>query len=127
MIYFPKNIQHLRTSRGWTQEDLSKRLGYKSLTTVAKWEAGATEPPIKVLKDLASIFHVEVADLIETDLSIEDTFDSNAQQCVSHESTIKRDRQSTRDEFIELLLLICKLTAEQVSDVINYVQFVLRK
>ncbi len=75
------NIRYLRTKKGFSQEYLANELGYKSFTTIQKWESGIAEPPIKVLRKLAELFNVDIDDLAnkklqyETDENINDTED----------------------------------------------------
>lgn len=38
-------------------------LGYKSFTTIQKWESGVSEPPLKALKKLSEIFNIDMNDL----------------------------------------------------------------
>lgn len=66
---FNKNIKFLRIKRGWSQEELATRLGYKSFTTIAKWESGIAEPHLKTVKKIAKLFDVEVNELINSDLT----------------------------------------------------------
>ena len=68
-MYLANNIRTLRKYKGITQEDLAATLGYKSFTTVQKWEKGIAEPPLSVLRKLSELFRVELYDLTETDLS----------------------------------------------------------
>ncbi len=68
-MYLANNIRTLRKNKGITQEDLAATLGYKSFTTVQKWEKGIAEPPLSVLRKLSELFRVELYDLTETDLS----------------------------------------------------------
>ena len=42
-----KNIRYLRNKQGYSQEDLADYLGYKSYTTITKWESGVSEPTLK--------------------------------------------------------------------------------
>lgn len=67
-MVFANNIRNLRIQKGWSQEDLANRLGYKSFSTIAKWESGVTEPPLKKIKEMSTLFNVQVADLINDDL-----------------------------------------------------------
>ena len=66
---FSNNIKFLRLKHDLSQEDLANKLGYKSLTTIAKWESGVAEPPIKIVKKLAEMFDVRVSDLINNNLT----------------------------------------------------------
>ena len=63
-----KNIRFLRRQRGWSQDYIAERLGYKSYTTIQKWEMGTSEPPLKKLKELAELFQVDINDLANIDL-----------------------------------------------------------
>ena len=55
-----QNIRMLRKEFDMSQEDLAKRLGYQSFTTIQKWESGVSEPPLKIAKALSEIFHVDL-------------------------------------------------------------------
>lgn len=57
------NIRTLRRGRGWSQEQLAEKLGYKSYTTIQKWESGVSQPPLSRVQQLAELFHVSVAEL----------------------------------------------------------------
>lgn len=62
-MYIGKNIKFLRTQKGCSQEELSKALGYKSYTTITKWESGISEPTLKMTNQIADFFNVSVNDL----------------------------------------------------------------
>ena len=51
-----------------SQDELAEKLGYKSYTTIQKWESGASEPPIGVAQKIALLFHVDLDDLLKVDL-----------------------------------------------------------
>lgn len=63
-----RNIRYLRKKQGWSQDLLAEKLGYKSYTTIQKWESGVSEPPLKVVHALASLFNVDIQDLANCDL-----------------------------------------------------------
>lgn len=65
---FANNIRFLRRQRNISQEELAEMVGYKSFTTIQKWETGDSEPNIGVLRQLADIFHLSISELVETDL-----------------------------------------------------------
>lgn len=67
------NIRYLRTKKGFSQEYLAQELGYKSFTTIQKWESGVSEPPIKVLRKLAELFQVDIDDLASKKLQLENS------------------------------------------------------
>ncbi len=69
-----QNIRYLRQKLGWGQDVLADKLGYKSYTTIQKWESGVSEPPLKTVHALADLFHVDFDDLVNQELN-----DSTAQ------------------------------------------------
>lgn len=75
-----ENIRYLRTKRGYSQEYVAKELGYKSFTTIQKWESGVSEPPVKKLKELSVLFGVDMDDLNNTRLSLRENFSTLSNQ-----------------------------------------------
>lgn len=67
-MYFSKNIRYLRKSRTMSQEELANILGYKSFTTIQKWESGVAEPPFSMVNKIADIFQVSVNQLVYEDI-----------------------------------------------------------
>lgn len=63
-----KNIRYLRKRANMSQEDIAKRLGYKSFTTIQKWESGVAEPSVLVVRKLAEIFNVDMNTLTTQDI-----------------------------------------------------------
>jgi len=61
---FKEKIKTYRKDRGLSQQDIADYFGYKSFTTIQKWEDGSSTPPAKTLKRLAEFFGVSVEDLI---------------------------------------------------------------
>lgn len=66
---FKDNLRYLRYCNNISQEQLAKKLGYKSFTTVQKWEDGTAFPKVENLNKIASIFNVELQHLLNVDLS----------------------------------------------------------
>lgn len=62
------NIRFLRKEKGWSQDYIAEQLGYKSFTTIQKWESGVAEPPIKKLKALAELFNIDMDELANGNL-----------------------------------------------------------
>lgn len=71
MNHFGNNIRYLRKLKNMSQDELAEKLGYKSFTTIQKWESGKSEPNLKKLNELSNIFDVDIDKLATTDLSIE--------------------------------------------------------
>lgn len=63
-----RNIRYLRKKQGWSQDTLADKLGYKSYTTIQKWESGVSDPPLKIVHALADLFCVDINDLANIDL-----------------------------------------------------------
>lgn len=72
-----KNIKYLRKSHNLSQEDLANKLGYKSFTTIQKWESGVAEPPIGKVRKIADLFNVNINDLANGDLENPDPHNSS--------------------------------------------------
>lgn len=72
MSNFGKNIRYLRKLNNMSQDKLAEKLGYKSFTTIQKWESGNSEPSLKKLNQLADIFNVDIDKLATTDLTKEE-------------------------------------------------------
>lgn len=72
-----KNIRYLRKQNEWSQDDLAEKLGYKSYTTIQKWESGVSEPPLKIVHALARVFKVDINDLTNIDLETNSAQEQN--------------------------------------------------
>lgn len=72
-----ENIRFLRTKKGYSQDDIANKLGYKSFTTIQKWESGVSEPPLKALKKLSEIFNIDMNDLATKKLSTDTSSDDD--------------------------------------------------
>ncbi len=68
---FKENLRYLRKLNHLSQQDLADRFGYKSFTTVQKWEDGTSFPKVGNLNKLAELFHVELDHLLNVDLRAE--------------------------------------------------------
>lgn len=72
-MYIGENIRHLRTINNISQEELAAALGYKSYTTITKWESGVSEPTLKMANQIAAFFKISVNDLCYKKLSAPNT------------------------------------------------------
>jgi repressor LexA len=61
---FNERLKQLRKDRGLSQNELAEVFGYKSFTTIQKWEDGSSYPPAKLLPQLAAYFSVSVESLM---------------------------------------------------------------
>ena len=62
-----KNIRYLRKANNLSQDDIARKLDYKSFTTIQKWEEGTSEPSLDVLRELSKIFGVSLDSLLNYD------------------------------------------------------------
>ena len=63
MANIGKNIAKLRRAKGWTQDDLARRL-FITRQTVSGWEIGRTQPGLDVLGELADVLDCSPLDII---------------------------------------------------------------
>lgn len=61
---FKNNLRYLRKTNKMSQDELAEKLGYKSFTTVQKWEDGTAFPRVSTLKKIADIFDIDVDHLL---------------------------------------------------------------
>lgn len=57
-MYFKENLRCLRHLNRESQDDLADMLGYKSFTTIQKWEDGTSMPSMKVIRKIADHYQV---------------------------------------------------------------------
>lgn len=80
-----ENIRFLRKKKNMSQEELASLLGYKSYTTIQKWESGASEPPLKSLRKMSEIFDTDMDAMAESRLMTDaDKFWESTQDFNAH-------------------------------------------
>ena len=107
---FSSNLRYLRRKNGLSQDELANKLGYKSFTTIQKWESGVSEPSVSTLKIIADIFSVSMDQMINDDLSAFSQSSSSAPE-------LKLTEQQE-----ELIKLSNNLSEEQVARILSYAQ-----
>ena len=60
---FKDKVKYYRKLRGISQEQLAEKLGYKSFTTIQKWEDGTSTPPIGTVSKIANFLGVSLEEL----------------------------------------------------------------
>lgn len=68
-MYLGSNIRFLREDTGLSRRQLSEILGYKSYTTIEKWEKGVNLPPINTIVSLSELFDVSIERLVLFDIA----------------------------------------------------------
>lgn len=69
MIFFAKNLKHLRSVRGLKQSDMLDLAGFKQ-STWNGYERGASTPNIDDLIRISDFFGIGESDLLHADLSV---------------------------------------------------------
>jgi len=67
MSLFSDNMKYLRSTKGLTQQSLADELSITRARLV-KYEDGTSQPPIEMLKKIASYYHVSIDLLVSVDL-----------------------------------------------------------
>jgi len=67
-LKFKENLRYLRKANNMSQDELAAILGYKSFTTVQKWEDGTAFPVVENLNKIAGLFNVDLNHLLNKDL-----------------------------------------------------------
>ena len=98
-----ENIRFLRKKLNLSQEELADLLGYRSYTTIQKWESGVSEPPLKSLGKMSEIFHVNM-DVITTENLID-----NEMRILEYVSQYKNKTQ--KDNLTVRIPILCKVAA----------------
>lgn len=65
MVEFAKKLKQLREWKGWSQEELAKRLGV-SRSKIGNYEQGTREPDFESLEAIADVFNCSLSFLIES-------------------------------------------------------------
>ena len=116
------NIRYLRKQKGWTQEDLAKRLNYKSFTTIQKWESGVSEPPLRTVKELSDLFGVSVEALANANLT--DVLDTDKPEGYYYDPEVAAmvEELRTRPGMRILFDAARDLTLEDIDFVVKFVE-----
>jgi transcriptional regulator with XRE-family HTH domain len=108
-----ENIQQIRKALGWTQEDLAKRMGYKSKSTINKIELGINDIPQNKIVKFAEVLGTTPANLMGWD----DPSDVNLQLFASSPEEIKLNEGEQM-----LLELFRKIPEDQQGLVLNLIR-----
>lgn len=87
---FAKNLKKLRTQNGLTQLELAQKLG-KDYSTIGKWELGQRSPAMADILKIASIFKVNIEDLISGQRDIKKSEDEILKQKIDNLSKDQKD------------------------------------
>jgi len=107
-----KNIRYLRKQENWSQERLAEQLGVKR-SSIAAYESKNVEPRLKVILQLGKLFNVDIADLIEKNIS-ENTneirsFDAEAPELSNNKVSIDLQDEEALQEFVNVTMTTRKM------------------
>lgn len=68
---FKDNLRYLRRLNKMSQDEMAEKLGYKSFTTIQKWEDGSAFPRVSTLNKIAEMFNVDVDHLLKLNIRSE--------------------------------------------------------
>lgn len=127
-----EKIKALRTGKGWSQDELAKKLGYTSRSTVNKIELGINDITQSTLKKIAEVFSVDPCELIvETPLDMEAMYRKWDSELPDKEIIKVRLFDQVAELFgkgaSELLQLYSELSATDRPKALEYVSLLSRK
>lgn len=120
-----KNIRYLRRKFNLSQEDVAAKLGYKSYTTIQKWESGVSEPPMAKARALATMFGVDITDLTGKDLEKEELVPKTGQPTGYYfdKETAKLAQELKDNPELRVLMDASRdITPDEVRAIINLIK-----
>lgn len=60
-------IKKRRLELGISQEELSKKMGYSSKTSISKMEKGISDIPLKKIQKLSNFLYIDILKLVKSD------------------------------------------------------------
>ena len=109
---FSTNLKYLRKKYNMEQLELAYKLGRKSGSTISEWEKGSYTPKIKVLAQIADIFHVDLDDLMNKDLT-------NSQTKVDKDSLVEQIAETSSLLHISRQAKVYNYAREQLDEQLN--------
>lgn len=97
--FFAKNLRFLRNSKRLTQSQLGQLLNVDQ-TTIGRWEDENREPTIGNVVNIANEFNITVSELLDVDLSTNQTFDELDLLFSKHKDILTKDDK----EYIKFII-----------------------
>lgn len=110
-MYLNENLKYLRKINNLNQEDIADKLGFKSYTTISKWEEGVSSPNIRSLIELSNIYDVSIDTMININLSKNPYVIDKWKQFIDNENTFQM--------LIELHDIASRMNANQVEKILS--------
>lgn len=70
-----QNIKKMREIKGWSQEQLARKMGYKSKSTINKIEKNINDVSQTTLNKFADVFQCDITDLLIESFSTPEEFE----------------------------------------------------
>lgn len=119
---YGKNIKRLRTSKGWTQKELARKL-YKAESTIGMWEQGRREPDYESLKEISALFNVPVDIIIGNNFFSD--LDSFLKQPLNQEP-INELKEANLDELLTSFKIVYQgqtLDRYEIDEILDFARF----
>ena len=119
---YGKNIKRLRTSKGWTQKELARKL-YKAESTIGMWEQGRREPDYESLKEISALFNVPVDIIIGNNFFSD--LDSFLKQPLNQEP-INELKEADLDELLTSFKIVYQgqtLDRDEIDEILDFARF----
>ena len=103
---FAENLKKIRKDKGYTQEELAKKLNVVR-QTVSKWEKGLSLPDVDMLSKIANVLETDVNILLDGQITSTDQSEIVKQLAkINEQLTIKNRRYKKIMKTIAIILLI---------------------
>lgn len=79
-MFLAKNLKYLRLKHGFSQDYLADKFGYKSFTTIQKWETGISEPSLGITYELSQMYNTDMHSIYTIDLELSQKTDSDCKK-----------------------------------------------
>lgn len=103
---FAENLKKIRKDKGYTQEELAKKLNVVR-QTVSKWEKGLSLPDVDMLSKIVNVLETDVNILLDGQITTTDQSEIVKQLAkINEQLTIKNRRYRKIMKTIAIILLI---------------------
>lgn len=103
---FAENLKKIRKDKGYTQEELAKKLNVVR-QTVSKWEKGLSLPDVDILSKIVNVLETDVNILLDGQITTTDQSEIVKQLAkINEQLTIKNRRYRKIMKTIAIILLI---------------------
>ena len=117
------NIENLRKSRGYTQEELAIRVNVVR-QTISKWEKGLSVPDAESLQRVAEVLDVDVKQLLGIEVDVEKNHGEVVEQLARiNEQLIIKNKRAYLIWKIIGIVLVCFILFNLFLMVLSYAAF----